>query len=290
MEQIVYNDLIIEVKDVTPKMAEEILINHNGLNRKINKRHVEALALNMCKGSWKFNGDAVRFDNKGNLIDGQHRLSAIVACNKTMPLLLISGLDESIIRTIDQEVKPRNLSDILKMDGIDYANKVASCLNRYFALKSSCNSFIDSNRTHGSSAATSVNITKGEYTVYDKYNEYKEHSEFWQSVVRYAMDCNSYAKILKVPEIGAVYAYLVLDKGHSEDSVEKFFNGIFKKIGNYPLLITFRDMYLKDQLADIPMMPKTRSMLLIKTWNYYCNNELDRTDIDYDPSETLNFI
>lgn len=285
MNQINYGNLTIEIKNVTPEMASEILAEHNGLNRKINKRHVSALALNMEKGTWKFNGDSIRFDNKGNLIDGQHRLSAIVESNKPMTMLFVSGLDTSIIRTIDQEVKPRNLNDILKMDNVKYASQVASCLNRYFAIKVNCASFIDSNRTYGSSAATSVNVTKADYTVYDKYDEYNQYTDFWQSVVKYALNCNHTLNILKVAEIAAIFAYLVHDKLHPIDEVKGFFDRIFFDQTDCALLLKFRTIFTNDKLSVSPMMPKTRSGLLIKAWNMYHANQWDNTDISYNPIE-----
>lgn len=283
MDQIIYKNLIIEVKEVTPEMANEILTNHNGLNRKINKKHVSALALNMTRGTWKFNGDTIRFDDKGNLIDGQHRLSAIVESNKSMTMLFVSGLDTSIIRTIDQETKPRNLGDILKMDNVKYAAKIASCLNRYFAIKANCNSFIDSNRTYGSSAATSVNVTKAEYTVYDKYDEYNQHADFWQYVVKYASDCNASFNILKVAEIAAMYAYLVYDKQHSDEEVKGFFDRIFYDQIDCALLLKFRKLFIKDKSSVSPMMPKTRSGILIKVWNMYHSNDWNNLDIKFNP-------
>ena len=66
-----------EMITVTPEIAQEFLErNHN--NRKIKPRKVDKFAYQLSQGQWITNGDTIRFDVKGTLIDGQHRLKAVV--------------------------------------------------------------------------------------------------------------------------------------------------------------------------------------------------------------------
>lgn len=64
---------------VTPEMASNFLANHNHRNRPIRRPYIRRLADTMLRDEWRgFNGDAYRFDEHGELIDGQHRFAAMV--------------------------------------------------------------------------------------------------------------------------------------------------------------------------------------------------------------------
>lgn len=73
-------DLVyIGTKVVTPALAEEML-EKNFSNRKINQRRVACYANDMKSGHWEkiVDGLALQFDKEWNLLNGQHRLQAIV--------------------------------------------------------------------------------------------------------------------------------------------------------------------------------------------------------------------
>ena len=123
-----YNGISIEVKEITPELAKDILENHNNLNRNRNKEHVKSLLNNMKQGTWRFNGDTIRFDRDGELIDGQHRLAALVEFGKPLPMIVIKGFDKETMKTIDQEIKPRNLADLFKMNGVKDATNVSATI------------------------------------------------------------------------------------------------------------------------------------------------------------------
>ena len=65
------------VLDVTPSMAARWL-EGNTHNRPINQGHVERLACEMKSGRWRLTHQGLAFSSSGRLLDGQHRLWAIV--------------------------------------------------------------------------------------------------------------------------------------------------------------------------------------------------------------------
>jgi hypothetical protein len=93
--------------------AKAILLRNAG-NRRIDKNRVAKYRNDMDNGFWVFNGDAIRFDKLGNLIDGQHRLSAISQQEKSFTFLVIEGVVDESKRTIDTG-KSRTGSDVLSM-------------------------------------------------------------------------------------------------------------------------------------------------------------------------------
>jgi hypothetical protein len=67
----------VEWMTVTPDQALKWLEDTNTNNRSVRDIHVQRLASDMKNGKWRgFNGEAIRFDSLGRLVDGQHRLWA----------------------------------------------------------------------------------------------------------------------------------------------------------------------------------------------------------------------
>ena len=67
---------------VTPHLASKWL-QKNSCNRPLSQNTVYRYADAILSGEWKLNGDTIRFDSNGTLIDGQHRLHACVKAGKS---------------------------------------------------------------------------------------------------------------------------------------------------------------------------------------------------------------
>lgn len=103
------------IETITPVMAEKWLEN-NPKNRTLREKKVSRLVTTIKKGQWKFNGDAIRIANDGSLIDGQHRLAAIMVSKKPCQSLVITGLSPDVMTTIDLG-SSRSMGDHLKIQG-----------------------------------------------------------------------------------------------------------------------------------------------------------------------------
>lgn len=103
------------VETITPDIAAEYLAN-NTHNRKLKERHISTLAKAMTDGAWQFNGDSIRFDTNGTMIDGQHRCEAVIRSGVAIKTLVVRGLDSESFHTIDTN-KTRSGADVLHIDG-----------------------------------------------------------------------------------------------------------------------------------------------------------------------------
>lgn len=124
-------DLRFAVETVTPERAKEYLERNKG-NRQLSKRTVQTYAEAIKRGEWKFNGESIKFDGAGNLIDGQHRLHAIVLAGIAVELAVFRDLAVESFATIDTG-RNRTAGDVLSIMGTPYANEVAAAARLVYA-------------------------------------------------------------------------------------------------------------------------------------------------------------
>lgn len=104
-----------EIVEVTPEMASDWL-SRNTSNRPLREYHANKLARQISNGEWVFNGETIKFNTKGELIDGQHRLAACIIANKPIRTLVIYDAPDNAYETIDGG-KRRNVMDALEQRG-----------------------------------------------------------------------------------------------------------------------------------------------------------------------------
>lgn len=98
---------------ITPHLARQWIADNNSNNRAVREVYVKRLATDMVAGKWKgLNGEAIRFDVSGRLVDGQHRLLACIEADRAFDSLLVTGLDSEVYSTIGIGAK-KNFSDFL---------------------------------------------------------------------------------------------------------------------------------------------------------------------------------
>jgi hypothetical protein len=109
-----------------------MLLGTNTHNRKLRATRVNKYAIDMLNGDWLTTGDAIKFSKTDTLLDGQHRLAAIVqACTEgalvrageklppnpklSLPMVIVRGLDEKSQEAMDNNAV-RSLADVLELN------------------------------------------------------------------------------------------------------------------------------------------------------------------------------
>lgn len=106
--------------DVTPVMAKAWLEN-NFRNRPLSEDVVMAYARDMANGQWVPTHQGIAFNDEDDLIDGQHRLHAIVRSGVTVRMMVTFGLKSRIagkeMTTMDavDRGRTRSVADQLKI-------------------------------------------------------------------------------------------------------------------------------------------------------------------------------
>lgn len=121
-------DLFIDaqVEEITPQQAALWLEVANKRNRPLHMTRCVALAGAIKRGEWWLNGDAIRFCTSGQLLDGQHRLQAIVIAGQSVRTLVVRGLHPDSFTTIDTNCKSRTAADVLALAGMKNSVVLAS--------------------------------------------------------------------------------------------------------------------------------------------------------------------
>ena len=106
--------------DVTPAMAASWLKN-NFRNRPVAEDVVTAYARDMINGVWQPTHQGIAFNDRDELIDGQHRLMAVVKADRTIRMMVTFGLPSKIegsaMTTMDcvDRGRTRTVADQLKI-------------------------------------------------------------------------------------------------------------------------------------------------------------------------------
>ncbi len=228
---------------ITPRMAKKWLLKNNG-NRSLNQSRVEYYADMMRRGQWELNGDTIRFDEAGNLIDGQHRLAACILCNTSFVSYVVTDLPKSAFDTIDQG-KPRTQGDVLSAVGEKHYTTLAGALTILTRLKDP--NFYVYKRS-----------PKDMKALLAKHPNLRECVE--------AARTNGSHKVLR-PTIGAALRYVfgLADKARADLFFERLTTGesLTKDMPEYVL----RQVLLTRPTLGAKLPLTTTVAVVIKTWN-----------------------
>lgn len=118
------NNVLSKVEFITPEMAA-MWLERNCKNRPVSAGQVERYARDMAAGNWMITNQGIGFDVDGALIDGQHRLNAIIRAGVGIHMQVTRGLPPMARRHVDQGYQ-RDIAGVLHMDGMPNSKHVVA--------------------------------------------------------------------------------------------------------------------------------------------------------------------
>lgn len=103
-----------QVKRITPDVAKA-LMEGNKKNRRFSKPYAKRLAAEMRAGIWHETHQGIAIDKDGYIVDGQHRLAAIIESGVPQTMVVTTDLEPDSYKYIDIG-KRRNAADRLRED------------------------------------------------------------------------------------------------------------------------------------------------------------------------------
>lgn len=131
--------------NVTPAMADAWLKEFNPptwknargeteQQRNQRRKIIAMYARAMERGEWLQTGDPIQFGKSGILLNGQHRLSAVVKARKTVRLSIMTDVDDNARVGMDNGIR-RSVGDKLAMKGRKYVMHQGSVTRLIWDLK-----------------------------------------------------------------------------------------------------------------------------------------------------------
>lgn len=244
-----------KLKTITPEIAAEML-SRNKNNRKMNEKHILSLIKEIQEGRWKINGDNIRLNTCGNIIDGQHRLHAVVRSGITIQTWVMDGLSNDVFDTIDVG-KRRSSGDTLSCRGETYAHRLAALLI-----------MIDKYNTGRVEKNISYSNTEVECLL-AKYPDAREslHGGLNKALLRPSvLDSCFYFFRKKDPEMAKIF-------------IDRILKGIGLQIGD-PWHV-LRERLIANSLSPTKLSKALSMALVIKAWNHArAGNRISRLQLN----------
>lgn len=241
-------EIKVSKETITPAKAEKYL-GKNFHNRNLNEAYAKRLADSFARGEYEFNGVPLVFDYTGTLVDGQHRLRAIILSGAILPMMVVRGVAPKAQETIDIGNK-RSMGQVLALRGEVSANNLAATLTKLWQYRN--------NRSFSRDGATLPSIQQ-------KLKLLEDEPTIRDSV-RVA---SRYAGRFRVTSPAILATLYHLTYAIDAEDCEAFFVGLCDGINldeTSPIYQARR--YLRRQ-KESPTRPDERVVLaiLIKAWN-----------------------
>ena len=270
----------IDKAQVTPELAKKLL-TRNIDNRSLNRRHVLDLANAMKRGKWVFNGDAIKFNVHGDMINGQHTCSAVIESGVTIEMNIQFGLPMNSFVTMDSGIKTRGASDVFKLNGIQNYTTISSIIRRELRLMKN---FVVS----GTNISSSTGY-KGE-TNQDFLDKYGKNPDDYKKIAKFSVDLVKRSNHVMVPSmIGGYYSYLKFEKHWGDPKIKLFFKQLLDKDDtNSPVdknIRLLRNKLIQDKLESLSggkkLNTQKKQAYIVKTWNAYVSGKVLK-NLQYD--------
>ena len=244
-----------EEKLITPATAE-VLLKKNTMNRVLRPMKLSEYERQMKAGLWKEEtGEAIKIATDGAIIDGQHRLTALIKANVSLMFLFITGLEKDVFTVIDSGAV-RTSGDVFHIAGIENARNIAAGIRTYYMLNVGNKQF---HFMRGLSSTEALSL-------------YNKKPDFWQAA--YTMAIGWYgksARILSPSLFAGFYAFFYdIDNDDAFEFMSYLGDGIDLSLEN-PIRL------LRDKLLFAKLNPKfnliqsVKTSMIIKTWNHFRN-------------------
>jgi len=236
------------IETISPETAKRWL-ELNTRNRSVKAMWVTTLARVMKEGLWLLNGEPIKFAPDGALVDGQHRLLAVIKSGCTIQSLVVRGAPPDGVDRV-----PRTISDSFEISGQDHARIFGRAIQSIHRIKNSMLGTSESNR-----------ITVVEALDFFRTNERK---------LRVSLDKVGLAsKALLTRETLIAWHYLFAEK--NSEKADEFI--LLLKTGvnltiTHPVHL-LRKALTEDLMATRKMKHRTKLAFVIKSWNAFVSGE-----------------
>lgn len=249
-----------EIVSITPAMAQMWLDSSKTKNRPLSQAVVNSYAETMKKGNWLVNGEAITFDANGNLLNGQHRLSAICNSGVTIESFVVRGVDKKVFTTFDCG-RNRSFGQLITMQGDIHGNNVAAIVREYLVFKNGLSVMEDCNTSLRTLHETNKSMM----------DFFIRNKKFFSEITKKTISICGKARLLRSSFVGGSIAFLVRDCGYSEELAFDFFSQLcsIDTAENATINILRKSLAASRDSRKSRALVRIHSALAIKCWNAF---------------------
>jgi hypothetical protein len=244
-------NLTFEEVLITPELASSFLQLNKNNNRLLRESKVKQYSLDIVKGRWKRGtGESIKISEDGILIDGQHRLRAVLMAGVPVYMHVSKGHSLEVFTVLDTGAV-RNSSDVLHIENVKNATKIAAGIRMAIIFSET-----GTPRSHRI-------IPNNE--ILDVYNS---NDIYWTGLSNKATNWyTSFGKILSTTMIIALWHSF--SKKNVSDA-DEFFNQLCGKIPTINSTINvLRNKLLADKVGAKRLPEYGKAAIIIRAWNYF---------------------
>lgn len=250
--KVVDTDIRIEKVLIDPGLATELL-KGNVANRALTKSKLNKYTQDIINGNWTADtAETIKLTSNMRLLDGQHRLSAIVASKMSVEMFVAYNVPETAMNNIDTGMS-RSTKNIFELNGIQNAQIISSVIKKYLAYK-----YFKFN------VGENDPIKNMQITNKQALDEYNSRPDFWNKLILILNKCRQTFKNIESSYIMSWYA---LCNDINPELTSVYFTALVSGIGftnDKDPIYVFRQ-YLLEKVET-----NKRSLnfaLFVKSWN-----------------------
>lgn len=246
------NEVNVQKRTITPEIANKLLGQNNG-NRKLSYRNVQFLYSQMASGNWMLTADTIKIGSNGRLMDGQHRLQALLKYGKPLEMFVAEGLDDNVMPVLDTG-KNRTAGDVLSMNGFKSSNNIAGAVRVILLFNQGVYAVDKAGKI---SKATNASILK-----------FTEENPEIHEVMTYVNGI--YRQFRFMTQSNLAMLYWVLSKKNATQCdifFEKYATGI--ELGVTSPIRHLRERLLKNSVNKSKLSTRDKIALFIYAWNAF---------------------
>lgn len=246
------------LETITPARARELLQTNIANNRTLRATHVSRLAADMAAGRWNVASSPIMISD-GEVMDGQHRLSAVVESDTTVQMWVMRNVPRDALVTIDTGLG-RNFRDVLRFERPDVRDpgSLSAIASRTYTFQASNGLF-------------NYTDTRKQPTRYELLNWFDTHRVHIEAA--HQLSARPYEAI-RLHRAGVAVVAFAASKAKLLDEIEEFIDIVVTgdaEQGNGARAL--RDWWISKVAKNQKMTPLRTGPYVVSAWNRWVTGE-----------------
>lgn len=253
---------------IDPQQAETLLTLNIKNNRNIKSKKVMQYADDILNNRWiDDSGEVIKFNTKGELIDGQNRLKAVITANMPVKMWVAKNCSDKSFMVID--AGNRTITDTFKINNVPFHNLAAAITRGLFVFKYNKENNL---KTSVQFSGQKYHIPASSQKLYEYYLEKQNIIETTIDLTREIIYNRDRTKLISPSNLFLLSAILI-DGGVDFLKLTTYLNQFCFGVNASPAVAAARDYFMEQKTKRNIIPIASQIEVLYKSWNNYLSNQ-----------------